>query len=142
MKKNVNCIFCKLANHEIQTNIVYEDEDCVAFLDNSPVAKGHTLVVSKEHFENFLKVPQNILNHMFVVAQKISQSMLLSLHADGFNIVTNVNESAGQSVMHFHIHIIPRYSDDKRKMLECSPYLLKKGEYLQIADSIKSELDK
>ncbi len=140
-KTDRNCIFCKLANHEIPTNVVYEDEFVLAFLDNSPTSKGHTLVITKEHFENILCCPPNLLSHVFLVCQKIAHSMVTTLGADGFNILNNCNECAGQTIKHFHVHIIPRYSSDKRKMLEFSPYQIEDKEYLQIADSIKQGIE-
>ena len=90
-KTDRNCIFCKLANHEIPTNVVYEDEFVLAFLDNSPTSKGHTLVITKEHFENILCCPPNLLSHVFLVCQKIAHSMVTTLGADGFNILNNLN---------------------------------------------------
>lgn len=107
--ENKNCIFCKIINKEIPSSIVYEDDDVIAFLDVSQVTKGHTLVVSKKHFDNFLTVPKDNMHKVMDVAQRIGQAQVAMLGAKGVNILTNVNKEAGQSVYHFHVHVIPRY---------------------------------
>lgn len=109
----MNCIFCKIINKEIPSYIVYEDEIVIAFLDISQSTKGHTLVVPKKHFANLLEIDEDVLKHSIVVAKKIATSMVKSLNATGFNIINNCNEVSGQSVMHFHIHIVPRYEKDE-----------------------------
>ena len=107
-----NCIFCKIAKHEIPGKIVYEDDLCLAFLDLSQTTDGHTLVIPKQHFDYFLDVDAKILAHMIQVAQQVAKNLEQKLDAKGFNIITNMNEVAGQSVKHFHIHIIPRYDEN------------------------------
>ena len=107
-----NCIFCKIAKHEIPGKIVYEDDLCLAFLDLSQTTDGHTLVIPKQHFDYFLDVDAKILAHMIQVAQQVAKNLEEKLDAKGFNIITNMNEVAGQSVKHFHIHIIPRYDEN------------------------------
>ena len=109
-----NCIFCKIANKEIPGKIIYEDDICMAFMDLSQTTNGHTLVVPKKHFQNFLETDAKTLEHMIVVTNKVANQIVTKLNASGVNILTNVNEAAGQTVMHFHIHIIPPYdSNDK-----------------------------
>lgn len=104
-----NCIFCKIANHEIPGKVIYEDDKCLAFLDLSQATNGHTLVIPKQHYDHFLDVDQDVLAHMIKVAQNVAKKLETKLNAQGFNIISNMNEVAGQSVQHFHIHIIPRY---------------------------------
>lgn len=104
-----NCIFCKIANHYINSPIVYEDDEVVAFLDAAPMTAGHTLVVSKQHYDNFLSTPRDLMNKMMNVAQRIGQIFMKDYKATGINIIANSGVSAGQSVNHFHIHVIPRY---------------------------------
>ena len=104
-----NCIFCKIANHIIPSSVVYEDDDVIAFLDISQTTKGHTLVIPKQHFDNFLTVPQEIMNKVMNVAQRIGQILIKNFKAKGINILSNCYEAAGQTVMHFHVHVIPRY---------------------------------
>ena len=107
-----NCIFCKIANKEIPGKIIYEDDICVAFLDLSQTTNGHTLVIPKKHFKNFLEVDNDTLAHMIKVTKDIVNKIVTKLNANGVNILTNANEVAGQTVMHFHLHIIPRYDNN------------------------------
>lgn len=107
-----NCIFCKIANKEIPGKIIYEDDICVAFLDLSQTTNGHTLVIPTKHFKNFLEVDDDTLAHMIKVTKDIANKIVTKLNANGVNILTNANEVAGQTVMHFHLHIIPRYDNN------------------------------
>ena len=107
-----NCIFCKIANKEIPGKIIYEDDICVAFLDLSQTTNGHTLVIPKKHFKNFLEVDDDTLAHMIKVTKDIANKIVTKLNANGVNILTNANDVAGQTVMHFHLHIIPRYDNN------------------------------
>lgn len=102
-------VFCKIIDGEIPSTKVYEDDDVLAILDISQVTKGHTLVMPKKHYDNFLSCPQETVHKVFDVAQRIGQAEMQVLGAKGVNILTNVGESAGQSVPHFHVHVIPRY---------------------------------
>lgn len=106
-----DCVFCKIINGEIPSIKVYEDDDVIAILDNNPATRGHTLVISKEHYENFLTTPAPIMHKMMSVAQRLGQIMMKDLLARGVNILTNAYPAAGQTVLHFHIHVIPRYDN-------------------------------
>lgn len=108
-----NCIFCKIARHEIPSKIIYEDDVCMAFLDLSQATDGHMLVIPKQHFDHFLDVDQKTLQHLIGVAQEVGQKLLQQLNAKGMNVITNMNEVAGQTVKHFHIHLIPRYQENE-----------------------------
>lgn len=112
------CIFCKIANKEIPSYTIYEDDDVLAFLDISQVSKGHTLVIPKKHTDNFLTCEDDIRNKVFKVAQTIGNTMMDTLGCKGINILSNINEVAGQSVFHFHVHVIPRYSEDDACVIE------------------------
>lgn len=107
----LDCIFCKIINKEIPSKIVYEDDVCLAFLDISQTTKGHTLVIPKKHFANFLEVDADTLQHMIVITQKLAKQTVDKLHASGCNILSNAGVIAGQTVMHFHLHIIPRFDE-------------------------------
>ena len=107
-----DCIFCKIAQGIIPSNVVYEDDDVIAFLDISQVTQGHTLVIPKNHTQNFLTAEKDIMHKVMDVAQRIGQAQISILGAKGVNILTNVNKEAGQSVYHFHVHVIPRYIAD------------------------------
>jgi len=117
-----NCIFCKIIRGEIPSYKVYEDNDVVAFLDISQATKGHTLVVPKIHSSNLIDIDTVTLSKVMIVAQKIATSMMKTLDGiKGINIVNNCGEDAGQSVMHFHVHVIPRYSKDDFVMHGLNP---------------------
>ena len=113
-----NCIFCKIANKEIPGKIVYEDDLCLAFLDLSQTTNGHTLVVPKTHYQNILDVDKEVLSHLIKVTKKLTNQIITNLDAKGANVLTNANEVAGQTVMHFHIHIIPRYNETAQIKLD------------------------
>ena len=102
-------VFCKIVNGDIPCYKVYEDEYVLAFLDISQVTKGHTLVIPKKHYDNFLAVPKDLMHRVMDVAQRIGQVQIKFLNAKGVNILTNCYEAAGQTVNHFHVHVIPRY---------------------------------
>ena len=106
-----NCIFCKIINKDIPSNIVYEDDKFLAFLDIAKATNGHTILIPKKHYKNVLECDDELLGEMMIVAKKIASNLLTKLGADGCNILTNCNEVAGQTCFHFHIHIIPRYND-------------------------------
>lgn len=112
MKHN-DCLFCKIIEGEIPSSKIYEDDDVLAFLDISQVTRGHALVVPKKHYDNFLSVDKDIMHKVMDVAQRIGQADIAVLGAKGVNILTNVNKEAGQSVYHFHVHVIPRYAKNE-----------------------------
>ncbi len=110
--KDDNCIFCKLANGDIPTRTIYEDETFRVFLDAAPATKGHALIVPKDHAANLYELPDETAAKTLVLAKKMATDMTEKLGCDGFNIVQNNGEIAGQTVFHFHMHLIPRYKDD------------------------------
>ena len=111
-------VFCKIVAGEIPCYKLYEDADVLAFLDISQVTKGHALVIPKEHYDTFLSTPEKIMHKVFDVAQRIGQIDIQFLGAKGVNILTNCYEAAGQSVKHFHVHVIPRYEHGDGFILE------------------------
>ncbi len=104
-------IFCKIVRGEMPCYKIYEDTDVLAFLDISQVTKGHVLVISKDHYDNFLAAPKEIVHKVMDVAQRIGQVLIQLMGAKGVNILSNCYEAAGQSVPHFHVHVIPRYEE-------------------------------
>ena len=114
--KDENCIFCKIANGEIPTKTLYEDDTFRVIMDLGPATKGHALILPKEHYKNLYEIPENVAADAMILAKKMAIKMTNALHADGFNVVQNNNEIAGQTVFHFHIHLIPRYTDDNQKI--------------------------
>lgn len=113
-----NCIFCKIIKGEIDCAKVYEDSDVLAFLDVFPLTKGHSLVIPKTHFENIFDVSEDALQKVIVVAKQISGKIKTNLQADGIRLSQSNDKAAGQEIMHFHLHIIPRYKDDGISMNE------------------------
>ncbi len=111
-----NCIFCKLANHVFPTNLIFEDDDFSVILDNGPATKGHALILPKEHFANLYEIPEELAGKAFILAKRLASRMTDTLNCDGFNLVQNNGETAGQTVFHFHIHLIPRYRNDGQKI--------------------------
>ena len=111
MKKD-DCIFCKLANGQIPTNSIYEDDDFKVILDMSPATKGHALILPKEHADNLFELPDETAEKAMCLAKKLGKEMKEKLGADGFNLVQNNGTAAGQTVFHFHLHMIPRYEGD------------------------------
>ena len=107
-----NCIFCKIANGDIPSKTLYEDDECRVILDLGPATKGHALILPKNHYANLFELPENEAEHVMVVAKRMASRMMEKLQCDGFNLVQNNNEVAGQTVFHFHMHLIPRYNDD------------------------------
>jgi histidine triad (HIT) family protein len=112
-----SCIFCKIANGEIPSNTIYEDDKFRVILDNGPATKGHALVLPKEHYANVFEMPNELLADAAVVAKKVASNIKDKLSCDGLNLVQNNGETAGQTVMHFHLHIIPRYENDGQHIL-------------------------
>ena len=111
MKKD-DCIFCKLANGIIPTNSLYEDDVVKVIFDAGPASSGHVLILPKEHFDNVYSLADDTAAHIFQVAVKVAKALKEGLNLEGLNIVQNNGEIAGQTVFHFHMHIIPRYRGD------------------------------
>lgn len=107
-----DCIFCKIANGEIPSATLYEDEDFRVILDLGPASKGHALILPKIHAANIYEMPEELVGKAFMLAKKMAGILTEGLKCDGFNILQNNGEPAGQTVFHFHIHLIPRYKGD------------------------------
>ncbi len=104
------CIFCKIVNGEIPSYKVYEDDNFLAFLDISQATIGHTLVVPKKHYENIFELPEDI--NIYSIVIKLAKALKDALNVEGINILNNNGATAGQTVNHYHIHLIPRYNND------------------------------
>ena len=111
-----DCIFCKIANGEISAATIYEDDEFRVILDLGPASKGHALILPKEHAANIYELPDELAAKAMILAKKMATKMTEKLGCDGFNIVQNNGEVAGQTVFHFHMHLIPRYADDGVKL--------------------------
>lgn len=110
--KQDNCIFCKIIAGEIPSHTLYEDEQFKVILDVGPATKGHALILPKEHYANLYELPEEVAMNVMKLAKKMVQLMTDKLGCDGFNLVQNNGEVAGQTVFHFHMHLIPRYKND------------------------------
>lgn len=110
--KNENCIFCKIATGEIPSTTIYEDDDFRVILDIEPASKGHALILPKEHYANLYELPEELAAKALVVAKKVVSEMKEIVGCDGYNVLQNNGEAAGQTVFHFHMHLIPRYKED------------------------------
>ena len=106
------CIFCEIIKGNIPSKKVYEDDDVLAILDISQTTLGHTLIMPKKHYDNILEMPADELSYLIIKAQEVAKKVVKKLDAKGFNLLVNTNEVAGQTVMHTHIHIIPRYDEN------------------------------
>lgn len=136
-------IFEKICAREIPAYIVYEDDDIISFLDISQATKGHTLVVPKKAYKNIYEMPDDLLAKLMKVVKKISIAINQGFHPTGLNILNNNGADAGQTVFHFHVHIIPRYtSDDVGFKFSNHLDQLSKAEFEDRATLIKKELAK
>ena len=111
MKKD-DCIFCKIANGEIPSTTIYEDDHHRVFFDINPASKGHCLIVPKDHYDNVFDLDEAAAGRLFALAVKTANGLKKELNLKGLNIVQNNGEIAGQTVFHFHMHLIPRYEGD------------------------------
>lgn len=136
MKKD-DCIFCKLANGQIPTNTIYEDEDFRVFLDAAPATKGHCLIVPKEHYDDLGSLDEGIAAKVLPLAQKMMKLLKEKLSWEGFNVVQNNGELAGQTIFHFHLHLIPRYKGDGKNLV-MEPKELEEGEIESVLKTIVS----
>ena len=110
MENKVNCIFCKIANKEVESNIVYESNNIVAFLDVDPINEGHILVVPKEHYLDIEELPIKLLNEIMELSQRIVKALKETYKPDGYSIMQNGGKF--NEIGHFHLHIFPRYIKD------------------------------
>lgn len=130
------CVFCKIINNEIPSYKVYEDENVIAILDISQATNGHTLVIPKAHFESMLDISEEVLSNVFMVVKKVTKQLEKTLNICDFNILNNVGSVAGQTVNHFHVHIIPRRENDSFNI--DFPYnKLTQDEFIELLNRIK-----
>ena len=134
MKKD-NCIFCKIINGDIPSRKLYEDDNFIVILDVGPASRGHALILPKEHYANIYEMPEDLCAEAMKLAKKMAAKMTEALHADGFNILQNNGEAAGQTVFHFHMHLIPRYKDAS-PLFEYTPLSLEAAQMEAIKDAI------
>ena len=135
MKKD-DCIFCKIAAGEIPSRKIYEDSDLIAIMDLNPTSKGHSLIIPKEHCTNIYDIDEDIAAKVMKTAKKLATKMTVALNCDGFNLLQNNGETAGQTMFHFHVHLIPRYKDADNNMLKFTSVSFSDEEMDAIRDQI------
>ena len=135
-----DCIFCKIAAGEIPSATIYEDDDFRVILDLGPATKGHALILPKKHYADITEIPEDLLSRAAVLAKKIVTFMMKALPCDGYNVVQNNGEAAGQTVFHFHMHIIPRYEGDGQN-INWVPGTSEAEERERVAQQIRSGLN-
>lgn len=111
-----NCIFCKIAAGEIPSATLYEDDDFRVILDIEPASKGHALIIPKEHYANLYELDDKLAAKAMVLAKKMITKLTDILECDGYNVLQNNGPAAGQTVFHFHMHLVPRYKNDNVKI--------------------------
>lgn len=134
-----NCLFCKIANGEIPSNTVYEDDNFRVILDIAPANPGHCLILPKNHASDIFEMDSELVGKAHMLAKKIASALKSALNAEGINILQNNGEAAGQSVSHYHIHVIPRHPGDN-VTLNKEGKSLSSDEFSAIVDKINAEL--
>ncbi|MFX1315117.1 MAG: HIT family protein [Promethearchaeota archaeon] len=136
--KDKNCIFCKIIDKEIPSKVIFENKLNLAFLDTSPISKGHTIVIPKSHYRNLEDIPDSELTELFKTVKQMAIIIHNKLNIDGYNVLQNNYEAAGQVVKHLHVHIIPRSLDDKRFSIKIPRNRATEEELNTILMSLKS----
>lgn len=138
MKKE-DCIFCKIANGEIPSACIYENKEFRVVLDVGPATRGHVLILTKEHYDNIFEIDAETAGKLFSLASVVARAMKKTLNCDGMNILQNNGTIAGQTVFHFHLHLIPRYEGDNVK-ITWSQGEINDDEKREIVNLIKKEI--
>jgi histidine triad (HIT) family protein len=135
-------IFTKIIKRKIKSYIIYEDDLVISFLDIEPITKGHSLVVTKEEYKSILEIPENIFIHMCRIVQKISKVLVRTFEAKGINLLNNNGHVAGQTLFHYHIHLIPRfYSDEISFFFKDQSFRKEQMNYEKIQENIIKNLN-
>lgn len=134
------CIFCKIANGGIPSSTIYEDDMFRVILDLGPASKGHALILPKEHYKDLCELDEAVAANVLPLAGKIGAAMKRALGCVGFNVVQNNGEAAGQTVFHFHVHVIPRYENGP-SMVSWNPGKADPEELAQIGKCIKEAME-
>lgn len=106
-----DCLFCKIIDGQIPSLKVYEDEHVFAFMDIMPLTKGHTLLIPKAHCKDLFEMPEDVARNLYAAAPKVANAIKAAFNPVGMNTVNNNGEAAGQTVFHYHLHLIPRYDE-------------------------------
>ena len=136
--KKIDCIFCKIADREIPSRIIFENDLNLAFLDISPISKGHTIVIPKNHYPNLEDIPNYELSELHKDVKILATNIHKKLKIDAYNILQNNFPAAGQVIEHFHVHIIPRNFDDKKFQIKIPRTQASEKELNEVFETIKS----
>ena len=137
-----DCIFCKIISNNIPSSKVHEDQICIAILDIQPVNTGHVLIIPKEHHKLVIDYPNEIISHIFIIAQKINKALRKTeIKCEAVNFFLADGEIAGQTVFHSHLHVIPRFKDDGFGLKLSKRYFSDRVELDNTADLIKRNLN-
>ena len=134
--RQADSIFCKIIAGEIPSYTIYEDDTFKVILDASPASKGHALILPKEHYADIYDIDEEIAGKVMKTAKKLATKMTVALNCDGFNLLQNNGETAGQTMFHFHMHLIPRYKDADNNMLKFTSVSFSDEEMDSIRDQI------
>lgn len=135
--RDENCIFCKILNGDIPSRTIFEDEDFQVIMDVEPATKGHCLILPKNHYANLFEMPDEVAAKVLPIAKKVAAHLKETLQCDGMNLVQNNGEVAGQTVHHFHMHVIPRYEGGNAKDVTWSHSTFEAEEMDAIYNQIK-----
>ncbi len=136
----MDCIFCKIANGEIPSASIYEDEDFNVILDLGPATKGHALILPKKHYADLFELPEEEAKKAIVLAKKLLPAIKKGLNCDGIQLVQNNGAAAGQTVFHYHLHLIPAYKSDGRPGAIWKPGTLSDEDREAIPKAVKENL--
>ena len=134
-----DCIFCKIANGVIPAAALYEDDDFKVILDAGPASKGHALILPKQHYQDLCELDEAVGTRVLGLAAKLGKAMKSGLGCAGFNLVQNNGEAAGQTVKHFHMHIIPRYEGGP-EMVAWNPGVVSPEDREQIVEEVTAHM--
>ena len=135
--RDENCIFCKILNGDIPSRTIFEDEAFQVIMDVEPATKGHCLILPKNHYANLFEMPDEVAAKVLPIAKKVAAHLKDTLQWDGINLVQNNGEAAGQTVHHFHMHVIPRYEGGNTKDVTWSHSEFRAEELDAIRDQIQ-----
>jgi len=134
----MDCLFCKIASKEIPSEVIYEDEFVLGFLDINPCTPGHAVVIPKTHAGNIIDLKAELVGPLFSAVKKLTEKLQKALSPQGFTIGINQGSMAGQAIDHLHIHIIPRYTGDGGGSLHSVVHFLGKESVREVAQKINS----
>lgn len=135
-----DCLFCKIINGDIPSTKVYEDEHVYAFMDIMPVAKGHTLIIPKQHCKDLFEMPEEVAGNLYKAAPKVANAIKAAFNPIGLNTINNNGAAAGQTVFHFHLHLIPRYNEEEGLNLQWDAKKVDISEVIAHGEQIKANI--